>query len=66
MNKTDLHIHSKCSNDGEYGVPELIEKCINNQITTFAITDHNSIAAISEAIPLCLNAGIDFVSGIDI
>jgi predicted metal-dependent phosphoesterase TrpH len=66
MNKTDLHIHSKCSNDGEYGVPELIEKCINNQITTFAITDHNSIAAISEAIPLCLNAGIDFVSGIEV
>lgn len=66
MNKTDLHIHSKCSNDGELGALEIIEKCLNNKITTIAITDHNSILAINEAIPLCLNVGIDLISGIEI
>ncbi len=66
MNKTDLHIHSIWSNDGEPEVQELIKKCINNQITTFAITDHNSISAINEAIPLCLNVGVDLIPGIEV
>lgn len=66
MNNTDLHIHSKYSNDGEFGVLELINKCINNKITTFAITDHNSTLATKEAISLCLNISIDLISGIEI
>lgn len=66
MNTTDLHIHSIYSNDGEYEVSKLIEKCIYNQVTMFAITDHNAIGAINEVILLSENAGIDFIPGIEI
>ena len=66
MNKIDLHIHSKYSNDGEFEIQELIDKCLNGMINTLSITDHNSILAIREAIPLCLNSGIDLISGIEI
>jgi predicted metal-dependent phosphoesterase TrpH len=66
MNKIDLHIHSKYSNDGEFGIRELIDKCLNNKINILSITDHNSILAIHEAIPLCYNLGLDLISGIEI
>lgn len=66
MNKIDLHIHSKYSNDGEFGIQELIYKCLNNKINILSITDHNSVSAIQEAIPLCLDLGLDFITGIEI
>jgi predicted metal-dependent phosphoesterase TrpH len=66
MNKIDLHVHSRYSNDGEFGIQEIIDKCINNKTNILSITDHNSILAINEAIPLCLNSGIDLIHGIEI
>lgn len=66
MNQTDLHIHSKYSSDGEFGIRELISKCLKNKITTFAITDHNSVSAIKEAISLCSNSDLDLITGIEI
>ena len=61
MNKIDLHVHSKYSNDGEFEIKELINKCLNNKIEVLSITDHNSTLAIQEAIPLCLNTSIDII-----
>jgi predicted metal-dependent phosphoesterase TrpH len=66
MNKIDLHIHSKYSIDGELGVPEIIDKCINNKIQFFSITDHNSIKANSKLITDYSNTGLDFICGIEI
>lgn len=66
MNRTDLHIHSIFSNDGELRVQELIEKCLKNKVSILAITDHNSVLAINEALPICLNVGLDLISGIEI
>lgn len=66
MNKIDLHVHSKYSNDGEFGIQDIIEKCINNKIDILSITDHNSIRGIEEAIPICLQSGIELISGIEI
>ena len=66
MNKIDLHVHSKFSNDGEYGIQEIIDKCIDNKIDILSITDHNSIRGIIEAIPKCLNQGIELIPGIEI
>jgi predicted metal-dependent phosphoesterase TrpH len=66
MINADLHIHSSYSNDGEFGVRELIEKCVHKKMNTIAITDHNSISAINEALPICTNAGIDLIPGIEI
>lgn len=66
MNKIDLHVHSKYSNDGEYGIQELIALCGKNKIDILSITDHNSVSAIQEAIPLCIESEIDLIPGIEI
>ena len=66
MDKIDLHVHSKYSNDGEFGVQDLIVKCIDNKINILSITDHNSVLAIQEAIPICIKSGIDLIPGIEI
>ena len=65
--KADLHIHSKYSNDGEFGIPEIIQKCSENGVDIFSITDHNNVRGSREAKRLTAdNQGIDFISGIEI
>lgn len=66
MIKIDLHVHSKYSNDGEFEIQGIIDKCICNKISILSITDHNTIKGINEAIPVCLNLGIDLIPGIEI
>ncbi len=66
MDRIDLHVHSKYSNDGEFKVQDLITKCLDNKVNILSITDHNSVSAIPEAIPLCIKSGIDLIPGIEI
>lgn len=42
MNKVDLHIHTTFS-DGSKTPEEIVNMCINKNITTMAITDHDNI-----------------------
>ena len=62
----DLHVHSKFSNDGEYGVQDLIGYCLDNKVTILSITDHNSVSAVSEALIPALESGITLIPGIEI
>ena len=39
----DLHLHSKFS-DGSDTTPALCEKLLSQNITTFALTDHDTVA----------------------
>ena len=65
--KADLHIHSLHSNDGEYSIPEIIKFCIESEVDTFSITDHNSVGGSREAMQLTTDVeGIDFIPGIEI
>ena len=66
MNKIDLHVHSKYSNDGEFEIKDLISMCLAKDINIFSITDHNSASAVQEAIPLCKESGINLIPGIEI
>ena len=43
----DMHLHSRYS-DGSDTVPALVEKLIANGVTTFSLTDHDSVRGISE------------------
>jgi 3',5'-nucleoside bisphosphate phosphatase len=63
---SDLHIHSKYSVDGELDIQQLIDKCLSNNISTFSITDHNSVAAAQEAINRSSALGLHFIPGIEI
>jgi 3',5'-nucleoside bisphosphate phosphatase len=65
--KADLHIHSVYSNDGELGIPEIIELCHKNRVDTFSVTDHNSVRGSREVSRLTTDIqGIDFIPGIEI
>lgn len=45
----DLHVHSNCS-DGSYSPRELVEYAITHNITAFALTDHDTILGLTDAI----------------
>lgn len=66
MHKVDLHVHSKFSNDGEFEIQDLIDMCLDNRIDILSITDHNSVLAIQEAVPLFKKSGINLIPGIEI
>ncbi len=65
--KADLHIHSRHSNDGELGIPEIIKNCLESGIDIFSITDHNCVGGSREALHLAaLEERISFIPGIEI
>lgn len=45
----DLHVHSTAS-DGSYSPKELVDYAIEKGLTAFALTDHDSVAGLDEAI----------------
>ena len=45
----DLHVHSNCS-DGSFTPRELVEYALNHDISAFALTDHDTVAGLDEAI----------------
>lgn len=60
----DFHTHSTCS-DGTLTPTELVhhgEKC---GISAFALTDHDSVDGIKEAIMAAKNCNIEFIPGIE-
>lgn len=62
----DLHIHSNHSSDGEFGIAGIIERCQEQEVGFFSLTDHNSVKGVEEAVTLARLAGIDFMPGIEI
>ncbi len=61
----DLHIHTTAS-DGLSTPPELVDQVRVAGITIFAVTDHDTVAALSDVSGLAAEAGVTFVPGIEI
>ena len=61
----DLHSHSTCS-DGTYRPSELVRLAHAAGITTFALTDHDTIAGIDEAREQADKLGIRLINGVEI
>ena len=66
MIRTDLHIHSRHSNDGELEIEEIVKRANLAGISVLSITDHNIVGGTAEAQKLCLKWDIKFVPGIEI
>lgn len=66
MKKADLHVHSKYSNDGEFGIQDIIEMCELNRVDILSITDHNSVNGLMDAVSLCEQSSLCFIPGIEI
>jgi len=66
MINSDLHIHSRYSNDGELGIKEIVNRSLLKGLKVLSVTDHNLVGGISEAITLCRESEISFIPGIEI
>src|SRR5262249_42047131 len=61
----DLHTHTTHS-DGSASVDQLIELAVTMHASAVSITDHDTVAAVSEARTAADRFGIEFVPGIEI
>ncbi|MFH1904370.1 MAG: PHP domain-containing protein [bacterium] len=61
----DLHIHS-CASDGTLTAEEIVDACIDKNITLFSVTDHNSIAGNAKLCKLTKSKDISYISGVEI
>jgi 3',5'-nucleoside bisphosphate phosphatase len=61
----DLHSHSTAS-DGTFAPADVARLAKDSGLTAFALTDHDTIAGLSEAAAAAKELGIDFLPGIEI
>ncbi len=61
----DLHIHS-CASDGTFTAEEIVDACIEKDISLFSVTDHNSIASNAEIRNLIKSKDISYIPGVEI
>lgn len=61
----DLHIHTT-SSDGEHSVKEIIKMAKQKGLKGIAITDHDTVAAIPEALILIKDFEVEIIPGIEI
>lgn len=65
MKKIDLHLHSNYSDDADFPVKDLVERCIAKDIDIISITDHNSIHSFYDVKELS-NKRITAIPGIEV
>lgn len=61
----DLHCHSRAS-DGALSPRELVFRAHERGVTHLALTDHDTIAGLPEALEAASEVGIELVSGIEL
>lgn len=64
--KTDLHIHSVYSDDGEFTPAELVRKCADAGIEVMAVCDHNTVKGVEEALMEAWRQDVRMIPGIEI
>lgn len=65
MKTIDLHLHTTAS-DGNLSSKELIDLAIKRRIKAIAITDHDSVSGIEEALEYAKNKNIKVIPGVEI
>jgi predicted metal-dependent phosphoesterase TrpH len=61
----DFHTHSHYS-DGVLSPAALVERAHSRNVGTLALTDHDTIAGLSEARAACESAGMRFIAGVEL
>lgn len=64
MGYIDLHVHSNCS-DGTYTPAELVEYAQEKGLAAFALTDHDTVDGIPEALAAAKGTGLEVIPGIE-
>lgn len=66
MPRADLHVHSNAS-DGRYPPSQVVRKAIKADIVILALTDHDTISGIDEAVETAKEfAGFQLIPGVEI
>ncbi len=65
MKYIDLHLHSHCS-DGTMSPAELVREAERKNVTAIAITDHDTVEGVEEALAEGEKRGIEVISGVEI
>jgi len=60
----DLHTHSDCS-DGSLSPTELVRLAATSGLSALALTDHDTVAGLDEALAACRSAHIRFLGGVE-
>lgn len=60
----DLHVHSTAS-DGTYTPTELVAYATEKKLTAFALTDHDTVAGIDEALLASASSPVKVIPGIE-
>ncbi len=65
MSRIDLHLHTTHS-DGSFSTREVMDFAKQAGVTALAITDHDIVAAVPEAVAIGRELGIEVVPGVEI
>ena len=65
MNPIDLHVHSTKS-DGTYSPSDLVNYALQKGLSAFALTDHDTIDGIEEAVNTAHGKPIEVVAGMEL
>src|SRR5581483_9284659 len=60
-----LHIHSTCS-DGQYTPAEIVQLGLHTGLSALAITDHDTLEAVSVAPQSAVGSNLEIVPGVEI
>lgn len=66
MGCLDLHLHSQHSLDGQLSPRELVNLALGQGVRLLSLTDHNTCAGVSEMARLASEAGLGFITGIEL
>ena len=59
----DLHIHTLASGDGEFSSQEIVQMAKQKELQAIAITDHDSVKSVAEALHWGEKYGVEVVPG---
>jgi 3',5'-nucleoside bisphosphate phosphatase len=65
MQRIDLHIHSHAS-DGHYSPTEVVQMAASGRLDIIAVTDHDTISGVGEAIRASADVPVHVIPGIEI
>ena len=60
----DLHVHSTAS-DGTFTPTQLVHYAISRGLAAFALTDHDSVAGLNEAMSDAAGTSLEVIRGIE-
>lgn len=65
MKRIDLHVHSNAS-DGTFTPSELVHYALEKGLSAMALTDHDTVAGVEEAVQAAAGSGLLLIPGVEL